>query len=356
MNRILLALLIILSIFISNSAAQVEKTVHVEYFYDPACQKCAKATPIIDKVVNEYGNKVAFDKYNVKDEIGLQEARKYRIPGVPAVVIDNTILISYEDYGSDLEKLETLLKNKIEEAFIQSPTTRNTTASPSSLSFLSVFTVGFLAGFNPCLFAILAFIASVALVSTGKRRNVLYIVAAFSLGIFVTYFIVGLGLFKLFESSAMQDTIRTVVVGVISILGIWHVYDAYHLRKNTESTFYTPKFFVRMTENITKKVNLPASFLMGSLFSLIKAPCVGAVYLVILDMVRNSSERGLGLMYLGVYNLGVILPVLVIGIAIAFGLNPEKVEKFRKEKRSALRLITGLSLLIIAVLMYLNII
>ena len=355
MKRILLALLII-SIFVLNSAAQVEKTVHIEYFHDPACKNCEKVAPIIDKVVNEYGSKVVFDKYNVKDDIGLQKAREYRIPGVPTIVIDNVILISYDDYGGDVEVLETLLKSKVEEALIKSPTTGNTTNDPYLLSFTSVFTIGFLAGFNPCLFAILAFIASVALASTGKRRNVLYIVVAFSFGIFVTYFIVGLGLFKLFESSAIQDTMQNIVVGIISILGIWHVYDAYHLKKNTESTFYTPKFFIRMTENITEKVNLPAAFLMGSLFSLIKAPCVGAVYLVILDMVRNSSDRVLGLAYLGVYNLGVILPVLIIGIAIAFGLNPDKVENFRKNKRSALRFATGISLLLIAVLMYFNII
>ncbi len=355
MKRIFLALFI-LSILFLNTAAVAEKTVHVEYLYDPACQKCAKATPIIEKVVKEYGGRVAFDKFNVLDGVGLQEARKYRIPGVPAVIIDDKRLVSYDDYGGDIEKLEMLLRTGINDALTESSTAGNATAPAASLSVLSIFTIGFLAGFNPCLFAILAFIASVALASTGKRRNVLYIVAAFSFGIFITYFVVGLGLFKLFESTSIQGTVRTIVIGIIGILGAWHVYDAYHLKKNTESTFITPKFFVRMTEGITREVNLPASFLMGSLFSLIKAPCVGAVYLVILDMVRNSSERALGLVYLGVYNLGVILPVLVIGSAIAFGLNPKKVEKFRKENRSALRLITGLSLLIIAVLMYLNII
>ncbi|SNQ61277.1 Cytochrome c biogenesis protein transmembrane region (fragment) [Candidatus Methanoperedens nitroreducens] len=183
----------------------------------------------------------------------------------------------------------------------------------------------------------------------------LLIVLMFSLGIFVTYLIVGIGLLRIIEqSSSLQATIRNILVVLISLLGIWHVYDAWHLRKNTESSFYTPKAFIRLTESVTKNVSLPAAFFIGALFSLIKAPCVGAVYFVILDMVRQG--QGAGIMYLAAYNLGVVLPVLILGAAIAFGLNPEKVENFRKERRSALRLITGVTLLVIAVLMYAGII
>lgn len=183
----------------------------------------------------------------------------------------------------------------------------------------------------------------------------LLIVLMFSLGIFVTYLIVGIGILNIFEQApALQDTIKNILVVIIGLLGLWHVYDAYHLRKNTESSFYTPKAFIRLTESVTKKVSLPASFLMGALFSLIKAPCVGAVYFVILDMVRKGE--GAGLLYLAAYNLGVVLPVLVLGVAIAFGLNPEKVEKFRKERRAAMRLVTGATLIIIAVLMYAGVI
>jgi len=223
------------------------------------------------------------------------------------------------------------------------------------LSIPSVFVVGFLAGFNPCLLAILAFIASVTLATTGKRRNVLLIVVMFSLGIFVTYLIVGIGLLRIIDQSAsLQSTITNIIIALITLLGLWHIYDAYHLKKNTESSFYTPKAFIRLTENITKNVSLPAAFLMGALFSLIKAPCVGAVYFVILDMVRSGD--GTGMLYLASYNLGVVLPVLIIGAAIAFGLNPEKVEEFRKNRRSAMRLFTGITLIAIAVLMYMEII
>ncbi len=328
----------------------INRTVVVEYFFDPACQKCAIASPVIERVVSSYSG-INFSKHNILTDEGLSLAKKYQLPGVPSIVINGQKLITYSDYEGDTEKLEVILRDSIENL---SPAT-TMMEQKVVLSIPSVLVVGFLAGFNPCLLAILAFIASVTLATTGKRRNVLLIVLMFSLGIFVTYLIVGIGLLRIFEQTpALQSTIKTFLVVLIGILGVWHVYDAYHLRTNAESSFYTPKAFIRLTESVTKKVSLPASFFIGALFSLIKAPCVGAVYFVILDMVR--SGEGSGIMYLAAYNLGVVLPVLVLGGAIAFGLNPEKVENFRKERRSVMRLFTGVTLLIIAVLMYAGII
>ena len=329
-------------------------TILVEYFYITGCQKCEQATPVVEALMKSYGERVNLIKYNAKEE-GRELAIKYSIPGTPSIVInkDRNNLISYENYNGDTAKLEEVLKAAIDNASNSQKAPDIVQNEKIILSVPSVFVVGFLAGFNPCLLAILAFIASVTLATTGKRRNVLLIVLMFTLGIFVTYLIVGIGLLRILEEApGLQAGIKNFLVVLIGILGLWHVYDAYHLRKNTESSFYTPKAFIRLTESVTKKVSLPASFFMGALFSLIKAPCVGAVYFLILDMVR--SGEGTGYLYLAAYNFGVVLPVLVLGGAIAFGLDPEKVEKFRKDKRSMMRLITGVTLLIIAFLMYIG--
>jgi cytochrome c biogenesis protein CcdA len=329
-------------------------TILVEYFYITGCQKCEQATPVVEALMKSYGDRVNFIKYNAKEE-GRELAIKYSIPGTPSIVInrDPKTLISYENYNGDTVKLEEVLKAAINNAYNSQKAPDVAQNEKIILSVPSVFVVGFLAGFNPCLLAILAFIASVTLATTGKRRNVLLIVLMFSLGIFVTYLIVGIGLLRILEEApGLQAGIKNFLVVLIGILGLWHVYDAYHLRTNTESSFYTPKAFIRLTESVTKKASLPASFFMGALFSLIKAPCVGAVYFLILDMVR--SGEGTGYLYLAAYNFGVVLPVLVLGGAIAFGLDPEKVEKFRKDKRSMMRLVTGVTLLVIAFLMYIG--
>lgn len=378
----------------SIPTAMPTEKIRVIYFYAADCSKCQKIKPFIDDIKEKYKDKIDFLEHDVKSkqeclQLFLQFIKAYNLPSdkasVPLVFIGKDYLLGVNDIENNLEsKINEKISNKegllldchkfledwekgIRPDNAVDIGTCSATSSQDSCSIVadpieintpkftvpSVFVVGFLAGFNPCLLAILAFIASVTLASTGKRRNVILIVIMFSLGIFVTYLIVGVGLLKVIdESPGLQNTIKTAVIALISFLGIWQIYDAYHLRKNEESSFYTPKAFVRLTENMTKNVNLPAAFFMGSLFSLIKAPCVGAVYLMILDMVRNG--QGGGMIYLASYNLGVVFPVLVLGTAIAFGANPEKIEKFRKERRSALRFVTGAALLIIAILMYMG--
>lgn len=388
----------------SPAPAPETQKIRVVYFYASDCPNCQKIKPFIDEVAEKYKDKIDFLEHDVKDkeeyrQLFFKFIEVYNIPAsdakVPLIFIVNDYLLGVKDIQTNLEsKIEENLAKKealsldcrkfMEDweknggsassgpgagsgscsisATDDSCSVTSGASQPSgktkpsiNLTIPSVIAVGFAAGFNPCLLAILAFIASVALATTGKRRNVLMIVFVFASGIFVTYLVVGIGLLRIVDQSiGLQAIIKSILIAIVGALGIWHVYDAYHLRKNEESSFHTPKAFVRLTESVTKKASLPAAFFIGALFSLIKAPCVGAIYLVILDMARSGN--GTGIMYLAAYNFGVVLPVLVLGAAIAFGLNPEKVEKFRKEKRSALRLITGIILLATAASMYAGII
>jgi cytochrome c biogenesis protein CcdA len=58
-------------------------------------------------------------------------------------------------------------------------------------SIITVFAAGLLAGSNPCLLAMLAFLASTMLASTGRRKDILTMAVFFSLGTFVVYIIFG---------------------------------------------------------------------------------------------------------------------------------------------------------------------
>ena len=57
-----------------------------------------------------------------------------------------------------------------------------------------LLTAGVLAGFNPCLLAVMAFLASVTLAQHGRRREMLEITLGFSVGIFTMYMLAGLGM------------------------------------------------------------------------------------------------------------------------------------------------------------------
>jgi hypothetical protein len=53
-----------------------------------------------------------------------------------------------------------------------------------------------------------------------------------------------------------------------------------------------------------------------------------------------------------IFNLGIALPVMLLGGIIALGMSPEQVDRFRNQHRVAIRLITGFTLLALALLIY----
>jgi cytochrome c-type biogenesis protein len=218
-------------------------------------------------------------------------------------------------------------------------------------SIATVFAAGLLAGFNPCLLAILAFLASSMLASTGRRRDILTMVAFFSLGTFVVYIIFGVGLFSVLQEKSTAAVFRFILASVLLFLGVMQLEDARRLQSGGTSLFrndWTKKY----VHGVIASRSVSSYFLLGALFSLVRAPCVGGVYIAIIGIISSHGFASSGLIYLMIYNLGIALPVLLLGGIIALGMSPEQVDHFRNKHRVAIRLITGITLLALAPLIY----
>ena len=83
-----------------------------------------------------------------------------------------------------------------------------------------------------------------------------------------------------------------------------------------------------------------------------RAPCVGGIYIAIIGIISSQGFASSGLVYLMIYNLGIALPVLLLGGIIALGMSPEQVDHFRNKHRFAIRLIAGITLLALVPLIY----
>ena len=361
------SLLVLLSIvlFIPVVASGQSGEVVVEYFYEDGCLNCAGAEPVVDKVIQGYNN-ISYSKYEILSDYGDMKVydrmvNGYGIATVPAVVINHQVTITYSDYNGDEKQLEELLVTGIENAPLIPV---NNSIQPDNgenilpeLSLPVVLVAGLLAGFNPCLLAVMAFLASLTLSSKGNRTELLKIVGGFCAGIFVMFMVVGMGLLGVIKQQPeIKDTVTLLLVVLIGLLGLWHFYDAYHLKVHDRSSFKTSGTFLQLVEGIEHRNTVMVSFLAGAMFSIIKAPCVGAVYFAILDVLITQGKIANGAIYLCFYNLGVILPVLILGIMLAFGLSPERVNDLRENRRIEIRLVTGAVLVLLAVLMYFNII
>ncbi len=218
-------------------------------------------------------------------------------------------------------------------------------------SMATVFAAGLLAGFNPCLLAMLAFLASSMLASTGQRRDILTMVAFFSLGTFVVYIIFGVGLFSVLQEKSTAAMFRFVLAIVLLSLGVMQMEDARRLQRGGTSLFRTD-WTKKYVNSVIASRRISSYFLLGALFSLVRAPCVGGVYIAIIGIISSQGFASSGPIYLMIYNLGIALPVLLLGGIIALGMSPEQVDNFRNKHRVAIRLITGITLLALAPLIY----
>ncbi|NPV61433.1 MAG: cytochrome C biogenesis protein [Methanotrichaceae archaeon] len=357
----------------------------------PGCQKCAAAERVLEKMAPEENLTIVSTDYFSDD--GHAIIKKLGAKEVPSVIIGSQV-IGYKSYDGDLEKLERLIKEALSKQSrpqdswnasqnignanitnnINNITPNDNRSNQSlnlsggifgvdaglDLSQVSLYTVsavlgaGLVAGFNPCLLGILVFLAAAVLSSAGRRRDLVMMVVFFSLGIFTMYFLFGLGMQRLLQGEMVAAGFRYVLTAFLVVIGLLHIEDARRLSVGKESLFRTD-WSMKYVEAGLSGGRLSSYFLLGALFSLVKAPCVGAVYLAILDLISTQSYLA-GSVYLLFYNLGIILPIIILGAFMALGMSPEQVDAFRKDHRAKIRLITGLTLLLLAPLIYWQII
>lgn len=324
----------------------------------PGCTKCAAADRTLRAVLVDYEN-VSIQEHIFSSEDGHRIIKEHKVKDVPSLIIGRSV-IGYRDYDGDETELKRLIiaalgggnvnrLNGIERE--DGPDHEQALTNLTLSSSATVFLAGLLAGFNPCLLAILAFLASAVLASSGGRRELVTMVALFSLGIFAVYYIFGVGLFHVLQEKSTAATFRFALAALLLVLGAMQMEDARRLRGDGKSLFrtdWTMKYF----HGALAGRRLSSYFLLGALFSLVKAPCVGAVYIAIIGIISSQGYASSGLIYLFLYNLGIVLPVLLLGGVIALGMSPEHVDRFRNDHRAAIRVITGLTLIVLAPLIY----
>ncbi len=335
----------------------------------PGCTKCAAAERTLELILADHPG-VELTVYDVYSEEGRNVIREHRLKGgVPSIVVMN-LSIAYRDYDGDQKLLEEMVRAAL--ATVPSGGAISSANGPvedgpadpspaggvgsekeidvSSLSMMTVFVAGFLAGFNPCLLGILAFLATAVISSTGRRRDLVLMVAFFSFGIFSMYYLFGVGFLRTLHAGAVASHLRISLTILLLVLGLVHIEDGRRLLAGGRSLF-KESWSQRYVEGALARGRFSSYFLLGALFSLVKAPCVGAVYIAILGLIAEEGYSS-GAVYLLIYNLGVILPILVLGVVIALGMSPARVDSFRKDHRAAIRFATGLTLLLLAPLIY----
>ncbi len=331
--------------------------IQIDYFSQVGCVHCAAFDKILQDVKSEGKYDLNVSSYEIRINASnrqrfMDEMARLNISegqwGTPTVVIGG------RDYFiGEISKVE--FEAKLDACLARNCTANNETATPAppassyAINPFSVFLAGLVSGFNPCLFAVLLFLISYSLGVSENKARLVKLTVSFSLGIFTAYFLVGLGLLGAAQYINI-NLLVTAVAAVVIVLGAWVVVDY----KNPKSILVeTPDNIKGMSESMVKRSSAFTAFLLGGLFSLVKAPCVGGLYLTILAMV-SSSSGGINLKavpLLAAFNLGLVFPLLIISGAVLFGVPPNKIEEWRERNKYGMRIFIGVTLILVGLVM-----
>ncbi len=232
----------------------------------------------------------------------------------------------------------------------------------SQWTFLTVLLAGLADGFNPCAFSIIIVLAGILAVGGRKRRARLLGGWSFCTASFLTYMAMGLGLMRVIRALESLRIIHDVIMVLLSIslfvLAILSVRDAFRYRKAkvpSAITLQLPDKVKRLIRVVAETSwNGPAvvvtGFGCGFLVTLLDSLCTGQIYIPVLALISREAEAWRSFMFLAVYNLAFIAPLIVIFILAAKGADSERMSRWSKRNVFPSKIAMGIVFVILGVL------
>jgi cytochrome c-type biogenesis protein len=194
-------------------------------------------------------------------------------------------------------------------------------AAFGGLTIPAVMGAGFLDGFNPCAFALLVLFATFTLTlvnavtangtpTTEARRRLLGAGSLYVGAVFVTYFIIGLGLLS-FLGWMGRDHLVARIASIIALgMALWMLKDVF--LPGVGPSMMAPGGTHGKMQKAMERGGLAGMLLAGVLVGICTVPCSGAMYLSITAVLHASGGGATGYALLALYNIAFIAPLLIL--------------------------------------------
>ncbi|MDI6784982.1 MAG: hypothetical protein QME64_12930, partial [bacterium] len=202
-----------------------------------------------------------------------------------------------------------------------------------SFNLFLIASAGLLDGLNPCAFTTIVFFISLLALVGKTKPELLTVGIFFTLAVFLTYLLLGLGALQAISSlhsfPLVRQILRFGVAGVAFIFAVLSLYDVivYLRTKKTDSMILQLPRRIKerihrvMREKIKLKGLIIAAFTTGILISLLESVCTGQVYLpTLVFMTKESTVKFQAYGYLLLYNLIFIIPLIGVFLLALFGV------------------------------------
>jgi len=200
------------------------------------------------------------------------------------------------------------------------------TAAFGGLTVPTVLAAGVADGFNPCAFALLVLFATYTLTMVNAvtadgtptleaRRRLLGAGSLYVGAVWITYFIIGLGLMS-FLGWLGQDHLVARGASIIALLmALWMLKDVF--LPGVGPSMMAPAGTHGRMQKAMEKGGLGGMLLAGVLVGICTVPCSGAIYLDITAVLHASGGGLTGLALLALYNLAFIVPLVALLLMVS---------------------------------------
>lgn len=217
-----------------------------------------------------------------------------------------------------------------------------------TLSLPLITVAGLVDGINPCAIGMMVMLLGYLLVFVKKSERVIKTGLLYIGTVFVTYLVVGLGLYSFisqFDLSSGANILNYVVGGALIIAGLIQFKDFLgfeggpHLRIPTASK--------QRLMQLIEKANYPATIVLGVLVTLLETPCSLPIYVGTATILSQSGMAfPLVVAYFLYYNFLFVLPLIVVLLVMWKGEKIVEVKEWEHKAKKWMHL--GLALVLLA--------
>jgi len=333
-------------------------------FYSSGCHRCIEVkTELMPEIEKEFQGKIQIEYINIDADIenyklllSLQEKYQNKMELVfPVFYFEGQFLNGRADIKNNLRQIILQSLNKPSHRQEELPSI-DLVAHFKTFKTVGIIAAGLGDGINPCAFTVIVFFISYLALQGYRKKELIVIGLSFILAVFLTYFLIGLGLFNVIYSLDKFLLVRKIFnisIGILSIiLGILSLYDLFKFKKSGQTEgmiLQLPRvvknqihsligWHYRKSKEEKGEVSKPHTFRLiisalvtGFLVSFLELVCTGQLYLPTLKFTLKTTPLKLqALGYLLLYNFLFIAPLFIVFLCALLGATSEQFSKIFK--------------------------
>jgi cytochrome c biogenesis protein CcdA/glutaredoxin len=318
-----------------GTPAGTNTSIPAYFFYGNGCSHCENVKPLVADLRAKYPElnlemlEVNQNKTNLEKLLTMRIQYGLGTEGsIPTIFIGEDALVGETEVKDHFEEKILAEKQRI---------ASGTPAKPVNLTLVGPGSQLVTPALNPFV------VVFAALVDSTKR--ILLVGGVYIAAMFLFHLFVGIGLFSAFSLSGLAKPFSIIGGAIAFILGIVTLADV--LRNKESYLLSIPESGKGMLGTYIRKTTLPAAFILGILAGILGFSCTGGIYISILGLMGRDMTVMAGLPWLILYNLIFVLPLVLVTLLVAYGISPERADRWRTENKRTVRVIIGIILVVL---------